>query len=214
MAVAALSTAGFSQYVSASSNVSASQQAFQALQQNLAMGNLTAAKTAFDNYQQLSGSTATDSGAATSSSSSPASAPASSPLATDMASLGTALNAGNLAKAQTAFATVQSDLKSTPPQAVVSAESAASQTVQWIDDLLSLTSANDAPAARVDPMTAILDSVFGLNSSTSTTDPTTAILDSAYGIGSAGSNGGAANPTVKTAVSGNVGSAASVNAFA
>jgi hypothetical protein len=53
MAIAALSNAGFSQFVAASSNVSASQQALQTLQQSLAAGNLSAAQTAFNTYQSL-----------------------------------------------------------------------------------------------------------------------------------------------------------------
>ncbi|MGA2537186.1 MAG: hypothetical protein ABSF53_14310 [Terracidiphilus sp.] len=160
MAVAALSTAGFSQYVSASSNVSASQLAFQSLQQSLASGNLTAAQTAFSQYQQVNQSAAASSGSA-----------ASSQLSTDMASLGSALGSGDLTTAQSAFATVQSDLKSSPPQAVTSAESAATQAVQWIDDLLNLSSTNDADSAELDPTTSILDSVFGFNPSTTSTQP-------------------------------------------
>ena len=53
MATAALSIAGFSAYVASSSNISASQQAFQSLQQALASGNLSAAQTAFTKYQSV-----------------------------------------------------------------------------------------------------------------------------------------------------------------
>ena len=48
MTVAALSTAGFSQYIAASSNVTGSQKAWQSLEQSLAQGNLTAAQSAFN----------------------------------------------------------------------------------------------------------------------------------------------------------------------
>jgi ribosomal protein S20 len=129
MAIAALSTAGFSQYVAASSNVSASQQAWQSLQQNLASGNLTAAQTAFNTYNQLNQNLWSASGSSSSS---------SSQLATDMKALGSAISSGDLSTAQSAFTTVQNDLKSTPSQAVTNAESAVNQTVQWMDDLLNL----------------------------------------------------------------------------
>lgn len=160
MAVAALSTAGFSQYIAASSNVSVSQQAYQSLQQSLASGNLTATQTAFNTYNQLNqGST----------SSSASSGSGSSQLSTDMAALGSAISSGDLTTAQSAFATVQSDLKTTPSQAVTNAEAAVAQTVQWVDDLLSLSSTGSASAAPVDPTTAILNSAYGQNSSAGST---------------------------------------------
>src|SRR5271170_3573355 len=116
MSVAALSTAGFSQYIAATSNVSASQQAFQSLQQSLASGNLTAAQSAFNTYNQLN-QASTAAGATSSSSTS-----STSQLAKDMAALGSAIGSGNLSTAQSAFATVQSDLKNAPSQAITNAE--------------------------------------------------------------------------------------------
>jgi hypothetical protein len=216
MSVAALSTAGFSQYISATSNVGASQQAFQALQQSLASGNLSAAQSAFNTYNQLNKSTA------------PAGSSSGSQLSTDMAALGTALGSGNLTTAQSAFATVESDLKSSPSQAVTNAESAVTQTVQWVDDLLSLSSSISASAAPVDPTTAILNAAYGQNASSTgtgsatSTDPTTSILDSAYGNGSSSGTGSTAASSTSSASatpasaasSGNSGSAASVNVYA
>jgi hypothetical protein len=205
MSVAALSTAGFSQYISASSNVSASQQALQALGQSLASGNLAAAQTAFNTYNQLN----QGSKAASSSSSS------ESRFAKDMAALGTAIGSGNLSTAQSAFATLQGDLKSTPSQAMSNAEGAVAQTVQWVDDLLSLSSTSHSPTTPVDPATAILDSAFGVNTSTSSTDPTTALLENAYGTGSSGSTGSTGATSTSTApLSGNAGNSASVNVYA
>jgi hypothetical protein len=135
-----------------------------------------------------------------------------------MAALGSALGSGDLTTAQSAFATVQNDLKSTPSQAVASAESAVAQTVAWMDDLLSLSSSNNSSAAPVDPTTAILNSAYGQNSSATGADPTTSILDSAYGS-SAGSTAGAsssqgASVPQSTANAGNTGSGASVNVYA
>jgi hypothetical protein len=217
MPVAALSTAGFSQYISASSNVSASQQAWESLQQSLASGNLTTAQSAFNAYNQLThGSTAASNASSSSTT--------SSQLSTDMAALGSAIGSGNLSSAQSAFATVQSDLKSAPSQAVVNAESAVAQTVQWVDDLLSLSnSSSSSNSTPVDPTTAMLDSAYGLNSNSSTSNPTIALLESKYGDGSSttsDSSASTANTTSSSASAlgiesrGNSGSSASVNAYA
>jgi hypothetical protein len=224
MTIAALSTAGFSQYVAASSNVSASQQALQSLQQGLASDNLSSAQTAFNTYSQLNQNLSTPTGSSSS---------ASSQLSTDMKALGSAIGSGDLSTAQSAFATVQNDLKSTPSQSITNAETAVNQTMQWMDDLLSLTTAASAPAAPVDPTTAILDSVYGLNSSPASTDldspeATASILNSAYGGDTTGSSTGAtgtSSPELPSssapspvapapATSGNDGSGASVNAYA
>jgi hypothetical protein len=217
MTVAALSTAGFSQYIAASSNVSASQQAWQSLEQSLAQGNLTAAQSAFNAYSQLNPAPASSSG----------SSPESSQLSTDMAALGSAIGSGNLSSAQSAFATVEGDLKTNPSQAVASAESAAAQTVQWMDDLLSLSdsSSSSSSATTTDPVTAMLDSAYGLNSSNSTTNPMVALLESKYGDGSSANSsssgatssttGASSTASAPSAVSaGNAGSSASVNAYA
>jgi hypothetical protein len=218
MPVAALSTAGFSQYISASSNVSASQQAWQSLQQSLTAGNLSAAHSAFNAYNQLTqGSTAANSASSSSS--------ASSQLSTDMAALGSAIGSGSLSSARSAFAAAQSDQKFTPSQAIANAESAVTQTVQWVDDLLSLSnSSNPSNSLLVDPTTAMLDSAYGLNTNSSTTNPTVALLESKYGDGSStgsASSASASNTTSGSsatapaiATSGNSGSAASVNAYA
>jgi hypothetical protein len=193
MSVAALSTAGFSQYIAATSNVSASQQAFQSLQQSMASGNLTAAQSAFNTYNQLNQSgTATGSSSPSSSKSSTTSS--ASQLSTDLSALGSAIGTGNLSTAQSAFATVQSDLKNTPSQAVTNAEGAVAQTVQWVDDLLSLSGSNSASAAPVDPTTAILNNAYEASAPASPSTP------------------GRAPAT--PASSGNTGSAASINAYA
>jgi hypothetical protein len=218
MTVAALSTAGFSQYIAASSDVSGSQKAWQSLEQSLAQGNLSAAQNAFNAYIQLNPAPA---------SSSSTSAP--SQLSTDMAALGSALSSGNLSSAQSAFATVQNDLKTTPSQAVANAESAAAQTVQWMEDLFSLSGLNSSTLSHpVDPVTAMLDSAYGMNSSNSTTNPLVTLLESKYGEGNtantssttssstAGGTAGAGSTASAASIvsSGNAGSSASVNAFA
>ncbi len=215
MTVAALSTAGFSQYIAASSNVSGSQKAWQSLEQSLAQGNLSAAQSAFNTYSQLNPSPASSSGSSS----------APSQLSTDMAALGSAIGAGDLSSAQSAFATVESDLKTAPSQAVANAESAAAQTVQWMDDLLSLSdlSSSSSSTTTTNPVTAMLDSAYGLNSTSSTTNPEVALLDSKYGDGSTASTSSASSSSTASAgtasapsavSSGNAGSGASVNAYA
>jgi len=127
MTVTALSSAGLSQYFSSSSNLAESQKAFQSLQSSLAAGNLNAARDAYKTYNQLN-QLATVNGSSS-----------SAQLAADMSVLGSALIAGNLAKARVAFAAVQSDLKTTPSQAMENASAAAARTVQWVNELLSLS---------------------------------------------------------------------------
>jgi hypothetical protein len=207
MSVAALSTAGFSQFISASSNVAASQQALESLQQSLASGNLANAKTAFNTFQRLNQNLAETGN----SSSSNSSATGASQTSKDLTALGTAINSGKLSSAQSAFATVQSDLKQTPSQAMANAETAVAQTVQWVDDLLSLSTTNNRPTTPVDPLSAILASAYGLNPAATSTNPTVSILDGAYGIGAGGTTSASASAS---ASHGNMGNAASVNAFA
>lgn len=202
MAIAALSTAGFSQYIALTSNVGASQQAWQSLQQNLAAGNLSAAQSAFNTYQQLNqNSTSTSS---------------NSQLASDMTALGNALGSGNLSDAQQAFATVQNDLKSQPSIAVQSAESAVAQTVDEVDELLGFADAGSASSTPVDPTTAILDSAYGLDTSSSATDPDLALLEANYGSGTGSTPASAADSSSSSTVpsAGNAGSSASVNVYA
>jgi hypothetical protein len=213
MTIAAFSTAGFSQYIAASSNVTASQQAFQSLQQSLTAGNLGQAQAAFNAYRQLNQSaTQTATPAATSSGSSSTSTTTTSQFSKDLTALGTAIGSGNLTTAQSAFATLQSDLKNSPSQSLTNAESAVAQTVSWVDDLLNLNGNSQQATTPVDPTTAILDNAYGLSSSSSNTDPTTSILENAYGTGASGSSSSSAKPA--SASSGNLGSGSSVNAYA
>jgi hypothetical protein len=225
MSVAALSTAGFTQYISASSNLSGSQQALQTLGQSLGAGNLSGALTAFNTYQQINQNLTS-----ASSSSSSSSSTTTTQLATDTKALGSALTSGNLASAQASFASMQNDLAATPSQAMANATAAANQTVQWIDDMLNLSSTDSTDSTTTtDPATSMLDSAYGLNSSSTSTDPTTDILDSALdsypaassstsSTSSTESSSTSSTPTASTSPSyatyGNLGSGASVNAYA
>jgi len=141
-----------------------------------------------------------------------------------MTALGTAIGSGDLSTAQSAFATVQGDLKTTPSQAVTNAESAVAQTVQWVDDLLTISGANSYSTTPLDPTTSMLDSAYGINPSSTATDPTTGILENAYDAGGTGtSSNGSSSSTAgsdagsyasSTPSDGNAGSGASVNVYA
>jgi hypothetical protein len=120
---------------------------------------------------------------------------------------------------------VNASTKSAPPSSLAGAEAAVAQTVEWVDDLLNLTSsANSVPATPADPTTAILDAAYGLNTTSSSDNPFEDILTNAYGTSStSGSSGSASSATASEpapaaaptpATSGNDGSSASVNAYA
>jgi hypothetical protein len=209
MAIAALSAGSFNHYIQASSGVSASQQALQALQQGLASGNLGAAQTAFNAYQALNQTSAGSSTSGSSSSSSSSSG--TSQLATDLTTLGTALSSGDLSTAQSAFATVQSDLKATPSTAVVNAEAAAAQTVQWIDDLFS-PATSDSSSSTTDPTTSILDGAFGINPSSLTLAPGIAQLEAQDG--SSGTAAGGTAGSIAASATGSDPSLSSVSLYA
>ena len=171
MSIAALSSAGFSQYVTSSSNINATQQALQSLQQSLASGDLAAAQTAFNTYQTLTQNLANASGTST-----------NSQFSTDLKALGTAISSGDLATAQSAFTAVQNDAKATSAPAVAAALTAVSQTVSEVEDLLSIFNTS---SSTTDSSSSILGAAYGQSTSSSTTDPTTSLLESEYGGSSA-----------------------------
>jgi len=208
MTVAALSSAGLSQYLNASSNLTASEQAWQSVQQSLATGNLSGAQSAFNTYQQINQNLNKESGSS--------STTADTQLTTDMKALGSAISSGDLSTAQSAFATAQTQLQSTPSLAIQNVNAAVAQSVQWVEDVLNLSSSNNNyTTAITDPMSSILDSVYGLNTSTSTS-PTTSILNSAYGgtTSSGSTTSGSSSVVVPLKIHGNEGSSASVNSYA
>jgi len=107
-------------------------------------------------------------------------------------------------------------LQSTPSLAIQNVNAAVAQSVQWVEDVLNLSSSNNNyTTAITDPMSSILDSVYGLNTSTSTS-PTTSILNSAYGgtTSSGSTTSGSSSVVVPLKIHGNEGSSASVNSYA
>ena len=180
MSIGGISAGSLSQYVSASSDLTQSQRAWQALQQSLAAGNLSAAQAAFNTYQQLNQNLTNISGSSSS----------TTQLSTDMTALSTALSSGGLSAAQSAFATVQADMKSSPSQAMTNANAAMAQVEQWVNDLLDLSDASSSSSTSSDPTAALLQNALGQASSSTSTDPATEALQSAYGAATSASSNG------------------------
>lgn len=151
MSVGAISAAGLGQYVLSSNNSTQVQQALQKLQNGLASGDLNSASSAFQTLQTLFQNSAAASGTNPS---------ANSQLSTDLTPLGSALSSGDLSAAQSAFTAVQKDLKSSSPTET-SEISAADQSIQLVDSLLSTLPLNIAAPASPDPTTSLLESVYG-----------------------------------------------------
>ncbi|MGA9507493.1 MAG: hypothetical protein WBV55_02485 [Candidatus Sulfotelmatobacter sp.] len=155
MSISSISAAGLSQDVLASSN-SAQQQAVESLQESLASGDLNGAQSAFQTLQAIFQNSATTTGSTLSS---------NSQLSADLSTLGSALNSGDLSSAQSAFATVVGDLKNSASAAQVNEATAASQSLQLVEGLLSTLNADTISSSSSENTTAILESVYGSSSS-------------------------------------------------
>ncbi len=151
MSITSISAAGLSQYVLQASNSSQLRQASQSLQNSLASGDLNGAQSAFQALQALYQNSATAGGGAL-----------SSQLASDLTAIGTALTAGDLSTAQSAFATLQKDLKTAPSPSQTNETTAASQSLQLVEQVLSMlnSSASDSTSSLLDSVHA---SKGGLN---------------------------------------------------
>ena len=154
MATSPISAASLSQGVLESGSL-VQQQALQTLQNNLALGDLNGAQSAFQALQNVLQNSATAGGSSLSS---------NSQLSTDVAALGGAISDGDLSTAQSAFATVLGDLKNSPSQAQINEVNAASQSVQLVEELLSTVDANSAASSSSDLTTSILEGVYGSQS--------------------------------------------------
>ena len=154
MSISPISAGGLSQAVLSSSN-SIEQQALQALQNTLASGDLNGAQSAFQTLQNLFQGSATANGSTLSS---------NSQLTTDLNTLGSALQSGDLSTAQSAFATVLGDLQSTALPAQTNEATAASQSVQLVEELLGTVNTSAASASAFDQTNSILQSVYASQS--------------------------------------------------
>ncbi len=155
MTIGSISAAGLSQYVLSTSNSNQVQQTLQNLQNSLASGDLNGAQSAFQTLQSLFQNSAAAGGS---------SASTSSPLATDLTSLGSALSSGDLSTAQSAFATVQNDLKNSPSLSETNEITAATQSLQLVEDLLSTVNPSTASSSSPDLTTSVLESVYASKS--------------------------------------------------
>jgi len=144
------------QNVLTSSGSNPLQQALQALQHHLASGDLTGAQTAFLTLQTLVKNSAATSASSVSS---------GAQLSTDMVVLGSALSSGDVTTAQTAFATVVSDLKNTSLPGQTNDATAAAQSVQLVQELLSTVDSTNAPSSSSDLANSVLASIYASNGS-------------------------------------------------
>jgi len=158
--ISAISAGGLSQNILTASNSNQLKQTLQTLQSTLASGDLIGAQSAFQTLQTLFQNSATNTGSSLSN---------TSQLSTDMVVLGSALSAGDVSTAQSAFATVLSDLKTTALPSQVNEASAASQSVQLVQELLSTVDSVGASSSSASSST-----------SSSSTDLTNSILQNVY----------------------------------
>ena len=155
MSTSPISAASLSQDV-LSASVSPLQQALQSLQSSLSTGNLTSANSAFQTLLTVLQDSATGSGATLAS---------NSQLSTDLTALGGALSGGDVATAQSAFSSVLGDLATTATPAQINEATAASQSLQLVQELLgsTLNSTNPTSGSTV-PTTTVLQNVYGAQS--------------------------------------------------
>jgi len=157
MTISSISAQGLGQDV-LTSGTSPQAEALQALQSNLASGNLSAAQSAFQTLQNVLQNSATAGGNSSTS---------NTQLTTDMTALGSALSSGDLSTSQSAFATVLGDLKNSASSAQTNEATAASQSVQLVEELLSTmnsTIASGSASNSADLTTSILQGVYGSKS--------------------------------------------------
>jgi ribosomal protein S20 len=153
MTINSISAGGLSQAVLYSSD-SVEQQAVQALQTSLTLGDLNTAQSAFQSLQNILQNSSTSNGTT---------AAGNSQLTQDLATLGNALQSGDVNTAQSAFTTVLGDLKGTASAAQINEATAASQSVELVQQLLS-TLDETTPSTTLDQTTSILQDVYGSQS--------------------------------------------------
>jgi hypothetical protein len=148
-----ISAAGLAQYVLDAGDSNQLQQTLQSLQSSLTSGDLSGAQSAFQSLQTLFKDSATTTGTGLSS---------TSQLSTDMVALGSALSSGDLSTAQSAFTTVLGDLQTTSLPSQTNEDTAASQSLQLVQELLS--SVDSSQASSSDLTTSILEDSYAAQS--------------------------------------------------
>ncbi|MGO9169221.1 MAG: hypothetical protein ACLP56_20325, partial [Candidatus Sulfotelmatobacter sp.] len=85
-------------------------------------------------------------------------------LSTDLTTLGSALSSGDLSTAQSAFATVLGDLKTTASPALIDEATQASHALQLVEELLSTVNSSLTSSTPADGTTSLLKAVYGSQS--------------------------------------------------
>jgi hypothetical protein len=153
MSIGSISASDLSQAVLFSSGASKEEQTLQSLETSLATGNLDAASNLFQNLQNLfqnAGSTGGDN------------AGSGTQLSTDLNAVGAGLSSGDLTTAQSALATVQNDLKTSPSPTQTSEINAAIQSEQLVQELLAPL--NNPASSSPDNTGSLLSQVYGSSS--------------------------------------------------
>jgi hypothetical protein len=151
MQIGAISASSLSQYVQSAGTSDQLQQLLQALQESLSSGDLNAASSQFADLQKLFQDSATGTGSTLAS---------NSQLSSDLTALGNALGSNDLSAAQSAFATLEKDLKSNPAPAQTNEATAASQSVQLVEELLGTVNTSGSSSGS-DLTTSVLEQVYG-----------------------------------------------------
>jgi hypothetical protein len=155
MTVNSISAASLGEYVLASSDSKQLQRALQTLQSSISSGDTSGAQSAFQALQNLNQQLASASGSSLAS---------NSQLSTDLTALGSALSASDLSSAQSAFDTVKSDLNTSNSPSQMNEFSAAAQSAQLVQELLSTVNVNTNSPDSPDYTTSVLQKVYGTSS--------------------------------------------------
>jgi hypothetical protein len=150
MSIGSISAADFSQAVLSSRGASPVEQTLQSLETSLATGNLEAASNIFQNLQNLFQNAAGAGGD---------NAANGTQLSTDLNALGAALSSGDLATAQSTFATVQNDLNTSPSPTQTNEINAATQSEQLVQERLEPL--NSPASSSPDNTSSLLNQVYG-----------------------------------------------------
>jgi hypothetical protein len=176
-----------------SSTATASQQSvfnglLNQLQQAIGSGDLTSSQTLLNAIDALS----------------PSSPASSTPLGTFLTSVGSALNDGSVAEAQSALATYQSATPAAAPASTSTTDSSATA-AQIAANLIQSQNQLNLVTALLGPNSALATGSTTASSDTSATDSLIGILNAAYGSSSSGSSSSSSSSSAAAGTSGTSG---------
>jgi hypothetical protein len=161
MASTALTLSGLGSYVNTLSSNSVSNKFWSELGTSLNSGDLTAAQSEYASYEKFASSTS------------------NSTLRSDLSDLGTALQNGDLTAAESYYTSASKEqTNSKIADQISTAKSLAAQTASWITSMMNEDSSSSS--SSIDPITALISSVYGRQSDSSYTEAVTALLKSKY----------------------------------